>query len=83
MIRYELLLRNEKEITSIVNKLKKLNIQDVKVHPFAENVVHVIFYSPSYVDLSGILNGLSVSRCWITENNKTQTISTDIDFEFE
>lgn len=83
MIRYELLLRDEKEITAIVDTLKKLNIQDVKVHPFTENVIHIIFYSSNHVNLSSILNNKSVSRCWITENGKTKTILTDIDFEFE
>lgn len=83
MIRYEILLRNEKEIAPIVNTLKKLNIQDVKVHPFSENVIHIIFYSTNYINLSNILNDKCVSRCWITENNKTRTILTNIDFEFE
>jgi hypothetical protein len=81
--RYEILLRDEKQIPTVVNLLKSMNIEDAKVHPFAENVVHIIFNTLKEVNLSSIISSVNVSRIWISKDGKTETITSKIEFDFE
>jgi len=82
-LRYEILLRDEKQIPTVVNLLKSMNIEDVKVHPFAENVIHVIFKTSDGINLSAIMNSVDISRVWISKDGKTETITSEIEFYFE
>jgi hypothetical protein len=78
-----MLLRDEKQIPTVVNLLKSMNIEDVKVHPFAENVVHVIFNTHKEVNLSKIISSVNISRIWISKDGKTETLTSEIEFNFE
>jgi hypothetical protein len=78
-----MILRDEKQIPTVVNLLKSMNIEDVKVHPFAENVVHIIFNTLKEVNLSKITNSVNISRVWISKDGKTETLTSEIEFNFE
>jgi hypothetical protein len=78
-----MILRDEKQIPTVVNLLKNMNVEDVKVHPFAENVVHVIFNTLKEVNLSKIISSVNISRIWISKDGKTETITSEIEFDFE
>jgi hypothetical protein len=78
-----MILRDEKQITTVVNLLKSMNIEDVKVHPFAENVVHIIFNTLKEVNLSSIISSVNISRIWISKDGKTETLTSEIEFNFE
>jgi len=78
-----MILRDEKQILTVVNLLKNMNIEDVKVHSFAENVIHIIFNTHKEVNLSKITSSVNISRIWITKDGKTETITGEIEFNFE
>jgi hypothetical protein len=78
-----MILRDEKQIPTVVNLLKSMNIEDVKVHPFAENVVHIIFNTLKEVNLSRIISLVNISRIWISKDGKTETLTGEIEFNFE
>jgi hypothetical protein len=78
-----MILRDEKQIPTVVNLLKSMNVEDVKVCPFAENVVHIIFNTLKEVNLSSIISSVNVSRIWISKDGKTETITSKIEFDFE
>jgi hypothetical protein len=78
-----MILRDEKQIPTVVNLLKNMNVEDVKVHPFAENVVHVIFNTLKEVNLSSIISSVNISRIWISKDGKTETLTGEIEFNFE
>ena len=78
-----MLLRDEKQISTVVNLLKSMNIEDVKVHPFAEDVVHIIFNALKEVNLLSIISSVNVSRIWINKNGRTEIITSEIEFNFE
>jgi hypothetical protein len=78
-----MLLRDEKQIPIVVRLLKNMNIEDVKVHPFAENIVHIIFNTLKEVNLSRIISSVNISRIWISKDGKTETLTSEIEFYFE
>jgi len=78
-----MLLRDEKQIPTVVNLLKSMNVGEVKVHPFAENVIHIIFNTLKEVDLSRIISSVIISRIWISKDGRTETITSEIEFDFE
>jgi hypothetical protein len=78
-----MILRDGKQIPTVVNLLKSINIEDVKVHPFAENVVHIIFNTLKEVNLSKIISSVNISRIWISKDGKTETLTSEIEFNFE
>jgi hypothetical protein len=78
-----MLLRDEKQIPTVVRLLKNMNVAEVKVHPFAENVIHVIFKTSNEINLSAIMNSVDISRIWISKDGKTETITSEIEFNFE
>jgi len=78
-----MLLRDEKQIPTVVRLLKNMNIEDVKVHPFAENIVHIIFNTLKEVNLSRIISSVNISRIWISKDGKTETLTSEIEFYFE
>jgi len=78
-----MILRDEKQIPTVVNLLKNMNVEDVKVHPFAENAVHIIFNTLKEVNLSKIISLVNISRIWISKDGKTETLTGEIEFNFE
>jgi hypothetical protein len=83
LFRYEILLRDEKQIPTVVRLLKNMDVGEVRVHPFAENVIHVIFKTSNEINLSAIMNSVDISRVWINKDGRIETITSEIEFYFE